>query len=291
MLRSMTGFGRGEAQGAQVQIEVEIRSVNQRFADVNTRLPAEYAGLEGAVVQAVKARVSRGKLDVAVRRATTRSDSQVRADKALFDAYLGALDPLLEGRSDAERAQAVSFALTQPGVVQVTAGAVDLTPETPVLLEAVAQALDALCAMRAREGAELRADLAAHLDQIETHVGAVEAVVEDLDARQRARIEARMTRLLEREPEAWRVAQEAALLADKADVSEELSRLRSHLLQLRESLEADEPVGRRLGFLLQEVNREVNTLGSKTVDHDVSARVVEMKTLLERLREQAANVE
>ena len=149
----------------------------------------------------------------------------------------------------------------------------------------------ALQRMRGVEGRELAADLARHADALSVQVDAVDAVVADLDARLRDRIAGRVAKLLGEQVEPWRLAQEAALAADKADVSEEIARLRSHLAQLRDALGGGDAVGRRLDFLLQEIGREINTIGSKAVDHPVSARVVEMKTVLERMREQAANVE
>lgn len=291
MLTSMTGFGRGEASGADVSVVVEIKTVNNRYLDLQFRLPREYAALEPAAQRAVKARLSRGRVELSVRRQPLRSRTVVEPDVDLFRAYLDAIDALMAGRPDAERGSAIAFALGQPGVIVVRAEDVDVMREEDVLATALESALDDLVAMRAAEGNELHADLERHLLAMLDHVDAIAEVVGDLDQRLRERLASRMERLLGERAEPWRIAQEAALAADRSDVSEELARLRSHAVQLREAMERDESIGRRLDFLLQEMNREVNTIGSKAVDHPVSHRVVEMKTVLERMREQAANVE
>lgn len=291
MLQSMTGFGRAEATSSDVAVVVELRSVNNRFLDVQSRLPREYAALEPAVQRAIKAAFQRGRVDVNVRRQVTRTRSRVVPDSDLFHSYVAAIDGLLQGRSEREREHAAAFALGQPGVLTVSVDEVDVLAEEGVLLAAVESAIADLAQMRSAEGQQLAADLEAQVAALLEHVDAIEAHVADLDVRIRDRLVERMQRLLGDRVETWRLVQEAGILADKADVAEEVTRLRSHCLQFREAMARDEVVGRRLDFLVQEMNREVNTIGSKAVDHPVSHRVVDMKAVLERMREQAANVE
>lgn len=291
MVTSMTGFGRGSATEGDVTVVVELRSVNNRFLDVSVRVPREYAPLESGVQRAVRERLARGRVDVTVRRQGLAAGGVVVADQALFDSYVAAATALL-GPDGPPVAPA--FVLAQPGVLSVVAESVDASSEQGVLMAALAEALDRLVAMRVAEGDALAADLRTHLALAGAEVDAIEAIAADLDARLRERLSTRMVRLLGEAVEPWRIAQEAALLAEKADVSEEVARLRSHLQQVTATLDGgdgNDAIGRRLDFLLQEIHREVNTIGSKAADHPVSHRVVELKTLLERMREQAANVE
>lgn len=291
MIRSMTGFGRGEATVGELTVVAEARSVNNRFLDVGLRLPREHAAFEPAVQRRVREAFRRGRVELTVRRQAAAGAPTVRADAEVFAAWSRAVEPLLVGRSDAERAAVLPVLLGQPGVL--VASGLDVAPEVEqaALDQAVGQALTALAAMREAEGVLLDLDLRGLLDGLEADVEACAAQTADVAARLAARIEERVVRLVGEGVERWRIAQEAALLADRADVAEELTRLRAHLDQARGALASDEAVGRRLDFLVQEMLREVNTLGSKTVDAPVSHRVVAMKTALERLREQAANVE
>lgn len=290
-LRSMTGFGRGEASVGRVRVEVEAKSVNHRFVDVAVRLPRELSAEEGRVGQRVREHVARGRVDLTVRRDVAGGAAEVVTDRALFEQLLAASDELLGDRAAAGRDARALWALAQPGVVSTRAVVVEPDDEAAALLAALEQALVALTAMRAVEGAALRTELVSTLADVRSRVAAVAAGVVDLRTRLVARLEARVGALLGTAVEPWRLVQEAALLADRADVAEELARLGSHLDQLDGLLAGEGPVGRKLEFLLQEVGREVNTIASKTVDASVAHDVVEIKTLVERLREQSANVE
>ena len=288
---SMTGFGRGEAAAPTAQIQLEMKSVNHRFLDVVVRLPREIASLEGVVVAAVKARLRRGRVEVHVARRTAGSGGDVSADVDLFQAYRREVTRLVGDEGGWSDSEITRFALAQPGVLREVPQRVDAELERDALMAACEAALDGMLAMRSREGAALQADLTTHLGVVEALSGEVANVAADVDARQAARLRERLAAFIETEADDRRVVQEAAILADKSDVAEELTRLKSHVVQFREAMDSVEPVGRRLEFLLQEMNREVNTIASKTGDHEVSRAVVGMKTSLERLREQAANVE
>jgi len=288
---SMTGYGRGEATNGDVSLVIEIKSVNNRFRDVNVRLPREYMVLEQRIIGAVKSTVRRGRIDVFVRRSATESNQLVHADPVLAERYLRAI------RSVAQRLQLsaeqidLQAVLGQPGVLSLREAEADALSEWEVVETALQAALDELVGMRGTEGAALRTDLLKHLSAMEAHHIRVSAQIEGLAARIHRKLEERFVRLLGDRLDPARLVQEAAILADKADVSEELARLVSHFSQFRSAVDSDEPVGRRLEFLVQEMNREVNTLGSKAAEHPVSAAVVDMKSVLERVREQAANVE
>lgn len=283
----MTGFGRGEAVAGAVLLCVELRSVNSRFREVKARLPRELAALEAEACGLVGESFARGRFDLHVRRSVEGSGRRVVLDEELAHRYRE-LARGLGGEVSAERLLAL------PGVVHVVESEVDLEVERGLLREAVAQACLGLAGMRVAEGAALRADLLAGLDAIAGRLVEVREVASRAPERLQERLSERLRRLVREVPvDSWRLAQEVALLADRADVAEELARLDSHLAQFRAALGAGGPagVGRKLDFLLQEMNREVNTLGSKAVDVELGGAVVDMKTLLERLREQVANVE
>jgi uncharacterized protein (TIGR00255 family) len=290
-VRSMTGYGRGEARAGRVGVTVEVKTVNHRFLDLSIKLPRESASLEALVQRQVRDAVTRGRVELTVRREVDGGGSEVIADPALFQSILAAVEGLLAPHSPDSRALALTHALSQPGVLSVRTADVGPADDEQALVGALSQALRALTGMREAEGRALLQDLHANLDAIERHVGAVREVVGDLRERAMRRIADRVRALVGDAVDPARIAQEAALLAEKADVAEELTRLASHTAQLRDMLGQGEAVGRRVEFLLQEMGREANTIGSKTVDAAVARDVVEIKALLERLREQAANVE
>lgn len=286
MASSMTGYGRGEAESADLAVLVELKSVNNRFRDAVLRLPREYLALEPRVLEAVKGAFQRGRIELYLRRTAALGVTAVRADAGLYRAYRSAVVELT-GADDVP----LAWVLAQPGVIQTGEADVDVLAEWPIVETALAAAIADLAAMRAAEGAQLVVDLRSCLDDLVRNLDVVEAVVETLPDRTREKLDARLRKLLGDRADPMRILQEAALLAEKADIREEIVRLRSHLIVAGEALDATEPVGRRLDFLLQEMGREINTIGSKSADAPVSEAVVAMKTALERMREQAANLE
>lgn len=292
MLRSMTGYGRGEASNGTVTVVVELRSVNNRFRDLQVRCPREYMPLEPRINNVLKDPFTRGRIDAFVRRQVIGPATVVVADKSLAEEYMRAINELGEivvGYT--QREVPLNFILAQPGVLTVAEAPVDVMTEWDICETALQAAVADLMQMREAEGAALKRDLLGQLADLRTCVTEVEAVATGINERIRQRLEARIKRLIGDRYDPPRIVQEAALLADKADVSEEITRLRSHCDQFAEALEAEEAIGRRLDFLLQEMHREVNTIGSKAAEHPISHRVVEMKSILERMREQSANVE
>ena len=294
MLRSMTGFGRGEATDGDVTVVVELRSVNNRFRDVQLRCPREYMALEPRIQNLLKDPFSRGRIDAFVRRSVSGSHNRIQVDRGLAFEYAQTIKTIgdaLPG-DHIDRRVPLAFILQQPGVLEVTEAEADVLREWDVVDTAIQAAIQDLLAMRDAEGRALQVDLTGHLAELRTAVAEIEAVQVGINDRLKQKLEARLNRLLaDRNLDPARLTQEAAILADKADISEEIARLRSHCDQFDEAMGLDEPVGRKLDFILQEMNREVNTIGSKSADHPISHRVVSMKSTLERMREQAANVE
>lgn len=292
MLRSMTGFGAGAAEGAGTAVRVELRAVNHRFLQTKVRLPGDLLELEGAVEAAIKERLARGSVSVTVRFEAAAGTAAVNVDRALAKNYAETVGELarelsLEAPLDAARL------LTLPGVLQSGAAAIDGAALKPVVMAALTEALDALIAMREAEGQAMAADLAANADELAAIRAKIEAAAPEIVTRHQETLKQRVAALLgpERPVEDRDLARELALIADRADVSEEISRLASHLEQFGLLLAGAEAVGRKLDFLVQELLREVNTIGSKCNDAQVAHWVVEAKTFVERLREQVQNIE
>ena len=290
-MNSMTGFGRGEASNGNLTVVVEMKSVNNRYRDVQIRLPRAYGAIESRIQSALKERFARGRIDVFVRRQVVGSEQTVRADPVLAEHYLQAALEVSKRLARNEESIPTSWVLAQPGVLVAAEAETDALAEWDLVSTALELAADELERMRAKEGHALQKDLDLHLLRITELRAEVASHSAGIVDRLHARLEERLTRILKDQVDESRLAQEAAILADKADVAEELARISSHCSQFAEALSATEPVGRKLDFLLQELNREINTIGSKAAETDVANRVVEMKSVLERMREQSANVE
>ncbi len=291
MIHSMTGYGRGEASNADVTVVVELKSVNNRFRDLQLRAPREYMVLEPRMNSMLKDPFQRGRIDAFVRRTSRSSATRVQANVPLAQEYARVLKDCADSLEGVDPVVPFAFIMQQPGVLSVVEADVDVMGEWGVVETALQVAIDDLTSMRAKEGEALQADLEKNLDLLRQLVGEIEAVTVGINDRLRQRLEARIRRMVGERFDPTRMEQEVALLVDKADVGEEIARLRSHCDQFADALHSTEPVGRRLDFLVQEMNREVNTIGSKAAEHEISSRVVELKSTLERVREQAANVE
>jgi len=292
MLSSMTGFGIGRAVSGDEDLHVEIKSLNHKFCEVKVRLPRELGALESAVVKKVKDRLARGSVDVFVRRsAAGRSASVPLVDAALAREYVRALGEIARAAGITEPLRLQDVAL-QPGVLRLEERGVNLEQAERALDLALGNALDALCAMRKVEGVAIEADLAARVTWVERVAGEIRELSPRLVDDYRARLNARIAELLDGgvvDPQ--RLAQEVAFHAERTDIAEEMTRLSSHVEQFRQLLKLSEPAGRKLDFLVQEMNREVNTTGSKSQSPLISERVVGLKAEIERIREQVQNVE
>jgi len=288
---SMTGFGRAEARAGSVAVTVELKSVNNRFRDINLRCPREYAALEPKITGLLKARFARGRIEVYVRRLSDSGSTELQFNKTAAKEALSALRGLAQEMDGVDDTISISFLAGLPGVMIQGEREADSTSEWSLVEMAVVGAIEHLGAMRAAEGDALERDLSENLKQIKALQSQILEFSESISNRLELRLMERLNRLVGDGVGEARLAQEAAIQADKADVAEELTRLNSHFEQFGIALAQSGPVGRRLDFLTQEMNREINTIGSKAVDAEVSSLVVDMKSILERMREQVANVE
>jgi len=286
MIHSMTAFASAERRTSHGVLECELRAVNHRFLEIGLRLPEELRALEPALRTRIGAKVSRGKLDVTVRLRPAEGAAALELNTPLVERLAVLLDAL-KGRVPGASTNVMEL-LQFPGVLQTKTGnAAALQEDVLALLD---EALDAFVAARAREGAHLAAAIGGRVDLIEAIAADVRALIPQIRTQQRAKLEARLHDITQSGDPA-RLEQELVLALQKLDVDEELDRLASHIKEIRRILGADEPVGRRLDFLLQEFNREANTLGSKSVDSRTAQAVVELKVLIDQIREQAQNVE
>ena len=293
MIKSMTGYGRARQTLHKRDITVEVRSVNNRYLDCTVKMPRMYSFAEDAVKQVVQKRVSRGKVDVFVTVDASAADvAKVTVNRELAAQYAAALGEL------AELCGPTAFKVTPeqlarfPDVLTVTKADEDLETVSSDLCAVLEEALTAYNDMRAVEGAKLAEDIGSRLDTIEAYTGQVEERSPQTVAEYRAKLTARMQEVLQSATvDPQRILMEAAIYADKVAVDEETVRLRSHVSQLRTMLESDEPMGRKMDFLIQEVNRESNTIGSKCSDVAIAEVVVGLKAEVEKMREQVQNVE
>ncbi|MGE4459902.1 MAG: YicC/YloC family endoribonuclease [Stenotrophomonas sp.] len=286
MIRSMTAYAGGERGTRWGTLGCELRSVNHRFLEVGVRLPEELRALEPQLRERVAARISRGKLDLVMRLRAPDAAPTLAVDEALVE-QLGSLARRLHSRFPDMRIGFTEL-LAYPGVLRGEAvDAAALQAEALALLD---ETLDGFVAAREREGAKLSAAISERVDAIERIAGEVRGLIPAIREGQRAKLAARLADL-PHPVDPGRAEQELVLWLQKLDVDEELDRLGSHIGEIRRVLRQREPVGRRLDFLLQEFNREANTLGSKSVDSRTSNAAVELKVLIDQIREQVQNLE
>ncbi len=295
MVKSMTGYGRAREVRNGRSITVEVRSVNNRYLDCTIKMPRAYIFAEDGLKSLVQKYVSRGKVDVFVTVENQGAEETVvTLNEPLVKSYLDALRHLMQlggGYISPEIGCAADVARL-PDVLTVTKAEEDLETLSEDLCAVLEEALKAHTAMREKEGARLAEDIRRRLDTLEALTQLVEARSPQTVAEYREKLLARMQEVLQSTTiDEGRILTEAAIFADKVAVDEETVRLRSHLGQLREMLESGVPVGRKLDFLIQEVNRESNTIGSKCSDLQIARDVVELKAEIEKIREQVQNIE
>jgi uncharacterized protein (TIGR00255 family) len=293
-MKSMTGFGRGAVQGEGFSAAVDLKTVNNRFLDIHLRASGELSAVEALVRRRVGERLSRGRVDVNITLERT-SEVTYELNRPLIAGFVLALREMqkefgLAGEPD------INVLARLPGAMQAARDGV--TDEMLRGVEqALAQALDELEAMREREGAALAAEMSARLDEIERHLPVIESLAGEQVENYRARVYKRISELLARdgleivELDQGRLAQEVAYLADRSDITEETARLRSHVAQFRAAIAETGDTGKRLDFLLQEFNREANTVLSKSTDLAIKESALAIKAAVEKLREQVQNVE
>ncbi len=295
MIRSMTGYGRAREAKNGRDITVEVRSVNNRYLDCTVKLPRAYIFVEDKAKALVQKHVSRGKVDVFISvDSLGAEETVVKVNEPLANSYLEALAQLtaLGGASRVKGKVDVIDLARLPDVLTVTKAEENLEAIAADILAVLEDALAAYTAMRETEGKKLAEDILGRLDTIEAITGRVEERSPQTVAEYRAKLTARMEEVLQSTSiDESRILTEAAIFADKVAVDEETVRLRSHISQLRTMLAGSGPVGRKLDFLIQEVNRESNTIGSKCSDLAITRDVVELKAEIEKIREQVQNIE
>lgn len=286
----MTGFGRGASSKEAYSVSVELKTVNNRFLDINLRLPGEFQGLENQIKRQIINRLKRGRVDGFLS-FEVASDSSLEINRDVISSYLSAFKSIQEefgigGEPD------INMIARLPNVFTVKKAEItDAINEA--VEEAVSKALDDLEKMRITEGGHLRADIENRLENIERCVDSIEAGAAMVSEEHRERLNKKISDAIGgvAELDPGRLAQEVAYLADRSDISEETSRLRAHINQYRQIMEEDEELGKRLDFLTQELNREANTITSKTGNLAVKSSALEVKSEIEKIREQIQNVE
>lgn len=292
-MKSMTGFGRGSVTGENFSVAVDLKTVNNRFLDVHLRLGQELSSLEAVVKRRISSRLSRGRVDTNITFERT-GEVAYELNRPLIAGYITALRTMQQEFEIAGEPD-INVLARLPGAMQPTRdGLNDLM--IAGVEQAIDEALDELEQMREREGEALAAEMHSRLDEIERQVPVIEAAASLLVDSYRARLQKRISEILAREAQGLevdpgRLAQEVAYLADRSDISEEIARLKSHLVQFRETLDGDGDTGKRLDFLLQELNREANTVLSKATDLAIKDAALVIKGEVEKLREQVQNVE
>lgn len=292
MIKSMTGYGSAKGQADGFEITVELKSVNNRYLDTSVRLPRSFIFAEDAVKSAVQSHISRGKVDVFVSIDTSAAnDMTVKVNEPLLKGYIEAIRHISEEYNLHDDLTALSVSRF-PDVLSVERRDVDAEEISAAIKAVCEQALADFDAMRLREGEKLREDVLNRLGTIDEYVTQIEREAPKTAADYRARLEQRMAEVLGTAGiDESRILAEAAIFADHIAVDEETVRLRSHIAQLKTMINGSSPTGRKIDFLIQEFNREANTIGSKCQNSDIAHVVVELKSEIEKIREQIQNIE
>ena len=292
MLRSMTGFGRGEDTIGGRHIVFEIKSVNHKYFEFNSRIPRGYLFLEDKLKAYIQGKISRGKVDVFLQIETLEeTDVQVLVNHSLASAYVTALQELKE-RYQLPDEPSLALLSKYSDIFSVHKAPEDEDAVWEAVRQVADQAIASFLKMREAEGARLKADILEKVGEIVALVDQVERHTPETVEHYRERLKAKIEELLQDNRfDEQRVLTEVAIFADKVAVDEETVRLRSHFQQLQRLVDSDGPVGRKIDFLVQEMNREANTIGSKSVNSQIAYLVVDIKALIEKIREQVQNVE
>lgn len=293
MAKSMTGFGIGEFKDQYYNLSVECKTINHKYLDINLRIPRKLSFLEDKLRFLIKDHLGRGRVDIFVKFETVTSvGSQLVYDAELAKQYYHILKNIKSDFGLEEPISPVDIAKF-PDVVKITEAEDDEEILWNMLSDAANKALENLCSMRIIEGKKLEKDILARADLLERAVCDLEKYTDTIENEYKDKLYARISELLDdpKVVDEYRLAQEVAIYADKSNITEEIVRFKSHINQLRDTVTADESVGRKMDFLIQEMNREVNTMGSKSSDVSIANLVINMKAELEKIREQVQNIE
>jgi len=288
----MTGYGRGEYENGGRKYVVEIKTVNHRYADIFVKVPRQISFIEDRVRQTVSKNLSRGKIDVFVNYESNEENSKlVVIDNVLAESYINAVR-FLKDNYGLQDDISTSLISRFPDVLKVEKAEEDVDEIWEGLKVALDEAIDCVIKMRENEGEELKNDLLKKAAYVECLVGEISERAPEVVKDYKQRLETRIKELLEQQTiDESRLAMEVAIFADRCSIDEELVRIKSHINQLKEILDMDQPIGRKLDFLIQEMNREINTIGSKANDLLITKNVIEIKREIKKIREQIKNVE
>ncbi|MBW2089851.1 MAG: YicC family protein [Deltaproteobacteria bacterium] len=293
MLKSMTAYAKSEKSQEKFAVLIEIRSYNSRYLDIALRIPHGYLALEEKIKTLIAGKVSRGRIEVNLHVRDNSGEAYAfEIDTPKARAYYESLVQLKD-KLNLNSKISIDLLVSGGGIIKPAEVGFDMEARWPVFEDCINEALDNLIAMRKKEGDFLETDISARLDGIKESVDQIQKESKDLLSHYQQRLKERIAALtkgiIEIDPD--RIAQEAAFLADRSDISEEIVRASSHIEQFRTTMNSEEPAGRKLNFLMQELNREFNTMGSKTDNTHVSHIIVAVKADLEKIREQLQNVE
>lgn len=291
LIKSMTGFGRGEFSQGTSTFTVDVRSVNHRYCDVSVRIPRSMSVLEEKVREYVSERISRGKVDVYINYNTFGQNSQVKLDTDLAGAYVDSLNSLKE-MFQIKDDISLSLLTRFPDIMSLETVEQDMEELWIILKGALEMAFDALVEMRSREGVRLKNDLLEKLVDVKSLVENIKETSLGIVDEYKNKLYDRIKELIKDIPiDENRLLTEVAVFADKSSIDEEIVRLESHIDELRKALSINGPAGKKLDFIIQEMNREVNTIGSKITDLGILNNVISIKTEIEKIREQVQNIE
>ncbi len=293
LIRSMTGYGKGESENQLYKLKIELKSVNHRYLDINIKLPRYLIYLEESIKKLIKERMHRGKVDVFVNFEFAETSAvDVKVDISLARSFKSALEEL-KSELEIDDSIRLNNILSISDVIKTEKKELDEDLVWETIKESTIKALDKMIEMREYEGEQLKKDIHIKLENIEDIATRIEERAPLVVDEYRSKLNERIQTILEdvAAVDMDRLAMEVAIYADKSSIDEELTRLKSHVSQLREILSEKDSIGRKLDFLIQEFNREVNTIGSKSSDTDIVKAVVELKSEIEKIREQVQNIE
>lgn len=294
MVMSMTGFGRASSEEGKDRVfSIEAKSVNHRYLDINIRMPKSMFSLEERIRRKIKENISRGKLDLFVNyKNYAKSDCIARVNLEFAKTYVSALESLRSEFSNLNDDLSLSLISKHQDVIVIEEKEESLDSVWSEIEPLLQKSLDGLLAMRVFEGNKLRDDILLKANDIENLVKAIEEKSNTLVSDYKIRLQEKLHELLgDANLDDSRIAMEVAIFADKAAIDEEITRLKSHIVHLRETLNISEPIGRKLDFIMQEMNREANTIASKSTDLNITNKVIDIKNILEKIREQVQNIE
>ncbi|MBP2031598.1 uncharacterized protein (TIGR00255 family) [Clostridium algifaecis] len=292
MIKSMTGFGRGSTDSNQRNFVVEIKTVNHRYCDLNIRMPKSFMPIEDKIRKLILDKVNRGKVDVFITE-TNYENKKVKAvlDENLADSYVNCLKKIKE-KYDIKEELSISLIAKFQDVITLKQEDEDLNKVWDILNTALNEALNMLLDMREKEGMKLKSNVILKCNSIEKYLNSINDMSENLVDEFREKLNLRLKDLMkDYEIDENRIAMEVAIFADKSCIDEEIVRLGSHVVQFKDTLELNEPIGRKLDFILQEMNREANTIASKSTNLQITKLVLNIKNEIEKIREQIQNIE